>query len=350
MHRNGASGTGGHGSMARPPADRGSQDQAATTCLYGLQYIRESWQALVREAEGARTGDDPEHVHRMRVASRRLRAAMPVFKSCFPRKKYRLWQEEIKSITASLGEARDLDVQVAFIGEYLGRHGYDCPEGGRPAPGACPPDIAALLRDLRQKRRSVQPAVEAVAVSLGEGGALHGFGMALANPRPGTRGRDKPGKLARKAQKTISSRAAGLLAYDPAVYDPDAVTRHHEMRIAAKRLRYTLEIFNRLSGGALKTAIRRIRAIQDVLGQVHDCDVWIGYLPAFMPSQEPGPAGDPSIPVRDPAAIPALLEDRARERDRLYRVFVEMWDRLKDDRFFETLEEAVRHLPEMPGR
>jgi CHAD domain-containing protein len=336
--------------MTRPPAEKGSRDQAVSTCPYGLKYIRQSWQALVRESEGVSTGDDPEHVHRMRVASRRLRAALPVFKPCFPRKKFRKWQKEIKAITTLLGEARDLDVQIAFVEEYLRGHGYDCPEDGRLAasPETCPRDILALLRDLRQRRKIVQPAVETVALLLREGGELHEFGMVLASPRQETRGWEKPGTLSRKAQKIISSRATALLAFGPAVHDPEAVIRHHEMRIAAKRLRYTLEIFNRLSGGALKAAIRRIRALQDVLGQMHDCDVWIEFLPAFLHDPGPGLLQEPGTPGKNHAAIPALLEDRNRERARLYRVFVKMWDRMKGDLFFETLDELVCQLPEKP--
>ena len=54
----------------------------------------------------------------MRVASRRLRAALPLFRTCFPAKQYTRWMHEIAIITRALGEARDTDVQIAYLTRY----------------------------------------------------------------------------------------------------------------------------------------------------------------------------------------------------------------------------------------
>ena len=338
--------------MAGAQADRkrGPGDRTVSFCSYGFQYIRKSWLALVREAEGASKGEDPEHIHRMRVASRRLRAAMPVFKSCFPEKKYRKWRKEIKNITASLGDARDLDVQIGFLERYLHERERSLSgEGttGMPEEGV-PGDASALLRVLRQKRDQVQPAVEEAVKSLRNGGVFDEFGRVLAVPGPGRKGNGKAWTLHRRAQRNISSRIDDLLSYTPYVHDPDAVTRHHEMRIAAKRIRYTLETFNRLYSGKLKRPVRTVHALQDALGELHDCDVWIGYLPGFM--QEPPevtsePARGRHIAGESRPGISGLLEDRKRERVRLYRAFVEMWDGLQDARFFSTLQDLVAQPP-----
>ena len=338
--------------MAKPPSDRkpGSGDRTVSYCSYGFQYIRKSWLALVREAEGARKGEDPEHIHRMRVASRRLRAAMPVFKSCFPEKKYRKWRKEIKNITSSLGDARDLDVQIGFLEGYLHERERALP--GRGTTGTPqedgPGDVSALLRVLKQKREQVQPAVEEAMESLRKGGVFDEFGRVLAVPGPGRKDNGKPLALHRRAQRNISSRIDDLLSYTPYVHDPEAVTRHHEMRIAAKRLRYTLETFNRLYSGKLKRPVRTVRALQDALGQLHDCDVWIGYLPGFIqepPEVESDRARRRHIPGEGWPGISGLLEDRKRERVRLYRAFVEMWDGLLDARFFATLQDQVAQAP-----
>jgi CHAD domain-containing protein len=348
--------------MAEPHADRKpvSGDRTVSYCSYGFQYLRKSWLALVREAEGARKGKDPEHIHRMRVASRRLRAAMPVFKSCFPEKKYRKWRKEIKNITSSLGDARDLDVQIGFLEGYLSERERALPgrgTTGTPQEGV-PGDTSALLRVLQQKREQVQPAVEDAVESLREGGVFDEFGRILATPPPGRNDNGKPGFLHRRAQRNISSRIDDLLSYTPYVHDPEAVTRHHEMRIAAKRLRYTLETFNRLYSGKLNRPVRTVRALQDALGQLHDCDVWIGYLPGFMqepPEVESERALRRHIPGEARPGISGLLEDRKRERVRLYRAFVEMWDGLRDARFFATLQDQVAQAPpetsddEVPG-
>jgi hypothetical protein len=71
--------------------------------------------AFTTEISGVKEAQDIEYIHRMRVASRRLRAALPLFRTCFPDKQYLKWMQEITRITRALGDARDADVQIAFL-------------------------------------------------------------------------------------------------------------------------------------------------------------------------------------------------------------------------------------------
>ena len=75
--------------------------------------------AFTCEITGVKEAQDIEYIHRMRVASRRLRAALPLFSSCFPDKQYTKWMKEITKITRALGDARDADVQIAFLQKSL---------------------------------------------------------------------------------------------------------------------------------------------------------------------------------------------------------------------------------------
>ena len=59
--------------------------------------------------------DDIERVHDMRVATRRLRAALEVFEPCFPRKRYREALKRVKALADALGERRDRDVAIEFL-------------------------------------------------------------------------------------------------------------------------------------------------------------------------------------------------------------------------------------------
>ena len=88
-------------------------------CLFGAGRLIPHLDVISAEIDGVRAADDPEHIHRMRVASRRLRAALPLFSSCFSEKDFRHWMRVIKKITAALGDARDTDVQIAFLKKYL---------------------------------------------------------------------------------------------------------------------------------------------------------------------------------------------------------------------------------------
>ena len=56
--------------------------------------------------------DDPKRVHAMRVATRRLRSALEVFATCFPRKPHRRLLREVKALADALGQRRDPDVAV----------------------------------------------------------------------------------------------------------------------------------------------------------------------------------------------------------------------------------------------
>src|SRR5512145_2616192 len=88
-------------------------------CWYALQKLPGLLEAFTREIHGVKEGQDIEYIHRMRVASRRLRAALPLFRICFPRKQYLRWMQELTKITRALGEARDADVQIASLEKAL---------------------------------------------------------------------------------------------------------------------------------------------------------------------------------------------------------------------------------------
>src|SRR5690606_36697431 len=100
---------------------------------------------------GGREGKDPEAVHRMRVAYRRLRARLPVFSRCYPARIYRWISGGISRITKDLGNARDLDVQINYLEEILAnRTDMDEPERE---------GVHTLLPMIRTKRAARQPNV-----------------------------------------------------------------------------------------------------------------------------------------------------------------------------------------------
>jgi CHAD domain-containing protein len=59
--------------------------------------------------------DDVERVHDMRVATRRLRAALEIFGPCFPHKRWRKALKRVKALADALGERRDLDVEIELL-------------------------------------------------------------------------------------------------------------------------------------------------------------------------------------------------------------------------------------------
>jgi CHAD domain-containing protein len=97
---------------------------------------------LFAHSEGVLDIEDIERLHDMRVATRRLRAALEVFDSCFPRKRRRRALKRVKKLADALGERRDRDVAIEFL---VGLEG-ETPEADRAA-------LAALIGRLRAEQR-----------------------------------------------------------------------------------------------------------------------------------------------------------------------------------------------------
>ena len=87
-------------------------------CSFGAEMMLEQLAAIQAELDGVLTADDIECIHRMRVASRRLRAAQELFDGCLPRKDVPRWEKQVRSITRSLGKARDLDIQIDAFHDF----------------------------------------------------------------------------------------------------------------------------------------------------------------------------------------------------------------------------------------
>ncbi len=93
------------------------------------------------------------------------------------------------------------------------------------------------------------------------------------NRESAVHGIDPQASVAENAPLIIAARVQDLVQWEPFLKDPSRVTELHEMRIAAKRLRYTLEIFAPPLGGVIPAVIERLKVLQDLLGDIHDLDV-----------------------------------------------------------------------------
>jgi putative phosphoesterase len=234
-------------------------------------------EALGSRVQGALTKEDPEDVHQLRVASRRLRADLPIFKRCLPKEDLEQWKVSLKSLTTSLGLARDADVQILFLEDLLSSEAGRSMERG----------IRSLLDERRAHRSSLKQGVTEALGALSASGALEGLREACSqNLSIGTvKGAHyRSVTLRLTARRSIGKRLEGLLACEACVRREDAASEHHRMRIAVKKLRYTLEIFAPLFRGRSRAAIGALKRLQDLLGEMHDCDVWSELVPMFKVS------------------------------------------------------------------
>ena len=100
---------------ARPIPDVGEEDPFARAAA---RVIEVRTQELLEHADEVLDVEEIEGLHAMRVASRRLRAALEVFAPCFPRKRHRAVLREVRGLADALGERRDRDVTLVALERF----------------------------------------------------------------------------------------------------------------------------------------------------------------------------------------------------------------------------------------
>jgi CHAD domain-containing protein len=320
-------------------------------CWFALQKLPALLDAFTREAAGVEEAQDIEYIHRMRVASRRLRAALPLFRTCFPEKQYRKWMAELTKITRALGEARDADVQITFLQKLLKRLEKDEGSQKTAAPAdkkpTMKPAVHYLLAARQKKRALLQKRVLSALSSLKKSRVcedIQGIFAFMNTAFSAERGRPVLRGIPPVAALRIGKRLATLLSYEPWVRHPEAVAEHHATRIAAKKLRYTMEIYGPVYRNGLKKPLARVKKIQEILGDLHDCDVWIDHITLLLLQERSllRTAGKTKRP--DTATLSSLkvfLQDRENERKRRYRQFVRYWHALSRAGLWEDLKKML---------
>jgi len=313
-------------------------------CGYGMQKLPPLLDAFMREIGGVEGAQDIEYIHRMRVASRRLRAALPLFSYCFPARHYAKWMQELTNVTRALGEARDADVQIAFLEKTLKKLQKESGADTKAAPdgkASKEPAIRFLLLALRKKRGLLQKRVLSALKQFEKSRAAEDMQQAFVPVQTGVPLRKKPRLwgVPPVAALRIAKRLADLRSFEPWVLHPEAVAEHHATRIAAKKLRYTMEVYGPVYRNSLKKPLSRVKKIQEILGDVHDCDVWIDHITLLLLRERPllrsSRSGQPDTATL--ASLKVLLQDRETERKRKYRQFVHFWHALARQKLWEEL-------------
>jgi inorganic triphosphatase YgiF len=251
--------------------DRATPTRATPVTIAGTDRPLAAFRAIAlnclahlhRNHGGALLGTDAEYVHQMRVATRRLRAAMRMFAPVLPEDFVESLVPPLRELMSVLGRTRDLDVLLTeIIGPVSAALGDD-------------PRISALAGILTDKRfashgdtgrflaRPDYGKLILLAASL-----LNG--KLLAEPAPPSTEPEAAETLIEFAERRLRKlqRRTHHLAALARIDDPTSL---HALRIAIKRLRYAIEFFGPLmpkrSFGA---AARRLAALQDKLGQLND--------------------------------------------------------------------------------
>ncbi|MCL1977519.1 MAG: YfcE family phosphodiesterase [Candidatus Bathyarchaeota archaeon] len=304
-------------------------------CQFGCNTLSTLLKNFETQIDGVIENKDIEYVHKMRVNSRKIRTVLLLFQSCYPKKKYKRWLKEIKAITKLLREARDLDVQITFIQKYI----QESPTERH--------YLTPLLKDHRDQRNVLQKTVTEGLEKLQHTGVLKELSDFLKQINYES-SRDSFDSLSviEKASQNITSRLKTFLALSKYVHQESASLKHHEMRIDAKHLRYTMETFAPLYKNELTQEIQLMKNFQDLLGEIHDCDIWLITISHFTTNQ---PENDnQQKPLKKDLqtdefkkAATAFLAYITEHRKRNYNNFIQQWDKAMKQNFFDNLKKTV---------
>lgn len=262
---------------------------------------------------------DIEGVHAMRVATRRLRGAIGDFAPLLQKRALRKARKDLKTIAHALGLVRDEDVAILAL-EKL--------RDAAPTTNI-KTSIETFLSERRVRRDDAQ-------IYLTE--TLSSNELIL---QPANFARFIKPKNRKKHLPDLSFNEAGRIAVNESLpdfyrlgqnlYAPFAADGLHELRIAAKQLRYAIELFTACWGKKIEPFAEQIARMQAILGEVHDCDIWIDNFGNRLAKNSDD----------DFQAAVWLLSKFTKKRISNYRAALKLWGKWKETNFIEEMRGVI---------
>lgn len=258
--------------------------EAAEIAVRGRLDAILEWIPLARD----HADDDVEHVHQLRVTTRRADAALKAFRPCFRPKRWRKMRKALRALRQSAGDARTADVHLETLRER--RKGVEDDERRaalhyamrrtKDERAAAQRHIVEAGREYDEKETASRIArllakIEPVTVAEL---IVHHDELVEAEELPEVAIPDAVADLKRKSIATFSHAAQLDLPTlmramrDISAMDLGEYIHLHELRLAGKRLRYAIELYVGCFVPAVKDDIYpRLKAMQDQLGEINDC-------------------------------------------------------------------------------
>jgi CHAD domain-containing protein len=304
--------------------------ESSTMGELAYAVLRRQLAVVLQKEPGTRLGEDPEDLHDMRVATRRLRAALDLFAEVLP-VRAQSYRAELGWLGSVLGAVRDLDVQLEGLAEMTSatsRWSADALHVGDHDPLA---DLSALLeRDRERARVDLLAALDSVrwerlaagmATMLRQGPARRSLAArlpaAIGAPALVVARHDGVTKAARRARKT------------------HLVADFHRLRIRCKRLRYALEFSSEVYDGQTAKFVRVLVGLQDQLGLMQDAEVASTRLAELA-------TGEAHLPPATVFVMGAVAERHHRTVRRLLKRLPKRAAKVKGPEWHELLEVMER--------
>ncbi len=257
-----------------PPLDLGTVeiDESMTVGELAFAVLRTQFRELLSHEPEARLGEDPEGVHSMRVAIRRMRAAISAFREVLPVRAQRL-RDEFKWLAGVLGEVRDLDVQLEQVAEW----GSGLPEEDRAA-------LEPLVATFEERRAAARSAMLQHLDSRRFERMMAGMSeMLVRGPLRRSAASRTPALVA--GPDLVRRRYRKVRKAGDALDEESPVEDLHALRIRCKRLRYAVEFLGPLYPKRSNRFVRRLVAVQDDLGGLQDARVASDHIRELVESE-----------------------------------------------------------------
>jgi CHAD domain-containing protein len=303
------------------------------------------FQRMVYHEPGTRLGEDVEALHDMRVATRRMRAALRLFGDYLNMKDLAPIVKGLRRTGRILGAVRDLDVFWVKTQHYM-----ESLPAGRPA------DLGPLRAAWEAQRARGREEMLAYLESDRYARFKDGFDEFLQAPTAGAlpvmaqAGEPAAYRLRHVVPATLYQRLAAVQGFNELVLGPDvSLSRYHQLRIVSKSLRYALEFFREVLGPEAGTLIGEVKGLQDHLGDLQDAVVASNLLRDFLMWGTWGHAEGqkkvawPAETVVAPG-VAAYLAARQAELQNLVLTFPQVWARFSTPEFSRLLAEALAPL------
>ena len=308
--------------------------------VFSRQFAR-----MLAHEKGTRKGKSIEDLHDMRVAIRRMRAAVKVFEAYLDSKKLEPHLEGLKSTLGALSDVRDLDVFREKAEEYL-----------KKLPPENEHDLDPLFTVLAEERKKARKNMiiylksERYANFKKDFSDFFSVPETWALPTTTIKHDALPYRVRDVLPSILYARFADISAYSEWVEGSYiSVERLHRLRIASKGLRYTLEFFGDVLGKEAETMIKEVTALQDHLGDLHDAVVAIYLLGSYLQTGDWGLSegrkysGEKKIP-EGLKGVEAYKTYRDEELQTLLDTFPEAWAKVQSEEFRPRIESAIKNL------
>jgi CHAD domain-containing protein len=288
--------------------------------------LRDRFDAVVDQRKATLDPDETHGVHDMRVAIRRLRSLMADFAEIFDVRPVKRIRKMLKNVAGSLGKVRDQDVYIKALEKLYAR------VKRQPHAHA----VTKLIDNSRELRKEAHKKITKPLSKASLDDLSDRFSEAVdsALDQPGL---FRPAGLAAVAQEAIAARLDELVKLGWNIYDPSDQKGLHKFRIAVKRLRYSMEAFAPVLKNSFESRAEQVAKLQSLLGDLHDCDVWIDRLGTRLKKMDK----NGKVSHSDLKVLSMVLSDLVKRRARRYRSSLELWTEWETADFLPKIKAAV---------